>query len=184
MTRVQTFVTGVNGGQKKPILSVTAVLSLCVTWSNPMAQKLIPVLAAAAASALFFRPALADGPGITNGANAVPQNGWALPVPPTGWGGMPPTGSSAMQGDNHDQGGHVDHGDHHHHQGPVIVTWPYYYSAGSTATSTQPIVINVQPQQPAPQPAGPPPPVPGVDTHPTVEQTPSGIEIVRGPGST
>ena len=28
----------------------------------------------------------------------IPQNGWALPVPATGWGGLPPTGSSAMTG--------------------------------------------------------------------------------------
>ena len=150
-----------------------------------MAERLIPILVGALASALILGPALADGPSKTGGttpqtgwALPVPQNGWALPVPPTGWGGMPPTRSTMMGNDN------GDHGDHHH-RGPMIVTWPYgYYSPGYGTTGSQPIVINVEaPQQPAPPPAGPPPPVPGIDTHPTVEETPSGVEIVRGPGS-
>jgi len=144
-----------------------------------MAQRLIPIVAGTVASALSFWPVLAGAQGMTNAT--IPQNGWALPVPATGWGGLPPTGSSAVTGDDH--GDHGDHGDRGHHQGPVIVNWPYYYSGYST-NSSQPIVINVQaPQQPAPQPAGPPPPVPGIDTHPTVEEMPSGVEIVRGPGS-
>jgi hypothetical protein len=144
-----------------------------------MALKLLPILAAGAVSVLFLRPALAQTAGVTN--SAVPQNGWALPVPANGWGTMLPQGNSAMMGNDHDHG---DHGDHHHHDGPFFVTWPYPYYSGYGTSSSQPIVINVQaPPQPAPQPTGPPPPVPGVDTHPTVEQTPSGVEIVRGPGS-
>lgn len=144
-----------------------------------MARKHLPILAGAAASALFLLPVIARGQDMTN--SMTPQGGWALPVPPTGWGGLPPTNNRSMTGTDHDHG---DHGDHHH-QGPMIVSWPYgYYSSGYSAAGSQPIVINVEaPQQPAPQPSGPPPPIPGIDTHPTVEETPSGIEIVRGPGS-
>ena len=147
-----------------------------------MTSKLAPILAGALVSALLLRPALADSPGMT--ANAAPKNGWSLPVPANGWGNLSPAGSSAGMGNGHNHGDGGGDGDHHHHQGPVIVTWPYPYYAGYSTTSSQPIVINVQaPQQPAAAPAGPPPPVPGIDTHPTVEQTPSGVEIVRGPGS-
>lgn len=149
-----------------------------------MTLRLIPILAGVVASALSLRPALADSPGMT--ANAAPKNGWALPVPPNGWSVPLPSGNSAAMGNDHDNGDHGggDDGDHHHHQPPVIVTWPYSYYSGYSTPSQQPIIINVQaPQQPAAEPTGPPPPVPGIDTHPTVEETPSGIEIVRGPGS-
>ena len=148
----------------------------------PMISRLAPILAGAVVSALLLRPAFADSPGMT--ANGAPKNGWSLPVPANGWGSLSPAGSSATMGNGHNHGGGDGDGDHHHHQGPVIVTWPYPYYSGYSTTSSQPIVINVQaPQQPAAVPAGPPPPVPGIDTHPTVEQTPSGVEIVRGPGS-
>ena len=144
----------------------------------------LPILAGVAVSALLLRPAHADSPGMT--ANAAPKNGWALPVPQNGWSVPLPSGNSASMGNDNDHGDHGggDDGDHHHHQPPVIVTWPYPYYSGYNAPSQQPIIINVQtPQQPAAEPAGPPPPVPGIDTHPTVEETPSGVEIVRGPGS-
>jgi len=152
-------------------------------WNLPMTLRLVPILAGAVASALLLQPAHADSPGMT--ANAAPKNGWALPVPANGWGNLSPAGSSASMGKDRDHGDGGDDGDHHHHQGPVIVTWPFpYYSTGYSTTGSQPIVINVQsPQPPAAVPAGPPPPVPGIDTHPTVEETPSGVEIVRGPGS-
>jgi hypothetical protein len=152
-----------------------------------MSLRPVLILAGVAASALFLRPALADSPGMT--ANGAPRNGWALPVPPNGWGTLLPAGNSASMGNDHGNGDHGggDHGgdgDHHHHHEPVIVTWPFPYYSGYSTPAAQPIVINVQaPQQPPPEPAGPPPPVPGIDTHPTVEETPSGIEIVRGPGS-
>ena len=146
-----------------------------------MALKLTPILAAAVASLLFLRPALSDAQSMTSGT--TPQNGWSLPVPANGWGSLPPTSNSASMGNDNDHGDHGGDGDHHHHQPPVIV-WPYPYYSGYSTTSSQPIVINVQaPPQPAAVPTGPPPPVPGIDTHPTVEQTPSGVEIVRGPGS-
>lgn len=148
-----------------------------------MSLRLVPILAGVAASALFLQSALADSPGMTT--NGAPKNGWALPVPANGWGSLAPAGNSASMGNDNDHGEHGGgDGDHHHHQPPVIVTWPYPYYAGYGTTGSQPVVINVQaPQQPAAAPAGPPPPVPGIDTHPTVEQTPSGVEIVRGPGS-
>jgi len=148
-----------------------------------MSLRLVPILVGVAASALFLQSALADSPGMT--ANGAPKNGWALPVPANGWGSLAPAGNSASMGNDNDYGEHGGgDGDHHHHQPPVIVTWPYPYYSGYGTTASQPVVINVQaPQQPAVAPAGLPPPVPGIDTHPTVEQTPSGVEIVRGPGS-
>ncbi len=130
-----------------------------------------------ALAGLLAVPALAQGTSLSG--NNTPSGGWTSNVPATGWGGIP---TATLPNMNHGEGDHGDHGHGgHFFPGPVYLGIPYdTYSTAPQAP--QPIIINMPPQ-PAPEPTGPPPPVPGIDTHPTVEQTPSGVEIVRGPGS-
>jgi hypothetical protein len=147
---------------------------------TPRLSGLLMACATIALAGLLAAPALAQGTSLSG--NNTPPGGWTSNVPPTGWGGIPSANTRGMNNGGGDHGGHGDHGHGgHFFPGPVYLGIPYD-SYGSAAPAPQPIIINMPPQ-PAPEPTGPPPPVPGIDTHPTVEQTPSGVEIIRGPGS-
>jgi hypothetical protein len=98
--------------------------------------------------------------------NPVPSQGWGLPEPPTGWGGIPsannPTNQERDRARDARAAGSGGFG--------TGAGWPT-----NLATTDRTFTVTSPSREMTAKP------VPGIDTHPTIEQTPLGVDIIRGP---
>lgn len=147
-----------------------------------MAFRSLCILAAATtvatlmASAALAQSSGAQSSGMPNPAtpssnmpisgNPVPSQGWSLPEPSTGWGGVP----SANNAPNQER----DRASAARAAGAgglgTGAAWP-----SGLATTDHAFTVTSPAREQAAKP------VPGIDTHPTLEQTPVGVDIIRGP---
>lgn len=123
------------------------------------------------ASAALAQSSVAQSPAAPSSqmpmsGNPVPSQGWGLAEPPTGWGGIPsannPTNQKRDRASDAHAAGSAGLG--------TGAGWP-----SNLATTDRSLAITSPSRDMTAKP------VPGIDTHPTIEQTPMGVDIIRGP---
>jgi len=155
--------------------------------------KLIPLLAAAATACslhLAFAgqsgAVLSPSPAPANGlsvplsvplspqgqSTSMPSNGWGTPLP-TGDEGMLPDSSSTTPAAPDAHGQTKPEPGMSANEGGLGIVAGGTSAVGSGTFTSKSASVTTQPKRL----------VPGVDTHPTEEETPAGVEIVRGPAS-
>ena len=158
-----------------------------------MIPKLIPLLAAAATACslhLAFAgqsgAVLSPSPAPANGlsvplsvplspqgqSTSMPSNGWGTPLP-TGDEGMLPDSSSTTPAAPDARGQTNAEPGMSANEGGLGIVAGGTSAVGSGTFTSKSASVTTQPKRL----------VPGVDTHPTEEETPAGVEIVRGPAS-
>ena len=153
-----------------------------------MIPKLIPLLAAAAVCSVHLALAgqpgavLSPSPAPTNGlsvplspqgqSTSIPSNGWGTPLP-TGDEGMLPDSSSTTPAAPDARGQTNAEPGMSANEGGLGIVAGGTSAVGSGTFTSKSASVTTQPKRL----------MPGVDTHPTEEETPAGVEIVRGPAS-
>jgi len=109
-----------------------------------------------------------------NGQNSsIPQNGWSIPEPSAGSGAVPSSNNATVPAAPGLPG-----------QTATAPATPQRESElGTVAGGTSSAAPRTMANKASSVAAQPKLLVPGIDTHPTVEKTPSGVEIIRGPAS-
>jgi len=106
-------------------------------------------------------------------SSSIPQNGWSTPEPSAGSGAMPPASNAAAPAAPGVPG----------QTATVPATSQGEGQPGIVAGGTSAVGPRTAVNKASSVAAQPKLLVPGIDTHPTVEKTSSGIEIIRGPAS-
>lgn len=106
-------------------------------------------------------------------SSSIPQNGWSIPEPSAGSGAMLPSNNATAPAAPGVSGQTATAPETPQRERELGIAAGGASSAGPRTVANKASSVAAQPKLL----------VPGIDTHPTVEKTPSGVEIIRGPAS-